>query len=125
MRIHVEQNSITVEAISGDVRESHFVLYLTLREKYADAEVVTSGSVLVVALRPGPMTLRTADDGVTPMPVSPNEPDTTVTIDDPDGHGLDAGVTASRYTACIIGLRHREEERLSPIPFTTTNGREQ
>lgn len=103
---------IEVEAISGVVTDDHCLLYLTLREKHATAEVVCSNPT-IVSIRATEKTLRWSKDD-TREEIDLDGRSTTVEL--PVGWTMEASV--SGYTCVVVGVRTPDPEKLVSIPFT-------
>lgn len=114
--IVVVPGNIEVEAASGVFGPDHFLLYLTLREKRAVAEVVMSNPT-VIALRANEGTLRAARDGDSYEKIDLSAKDTQVLF--PPGWAVEASV--SRYTCQVVGVRTPSDLPLVSVPFTVTS----
>lgn len=122
--IKITSGTIEVEAVSGVVKEDHFLLYLTLREKYAEAESVCENPAIII-LRAGERTLRPIPEDVNRQggldgadgyeKIDPAKERSTE-IELPSGWSVE--VSVARYTCRIIGIRTPEAEDLTPdLPF--------
>lgn len=118
--IAVCQGMIEVEAASGVFGEDHFLVYLSLREKRAVAEVVMSNPT-VLTLRANEHTLRAARDGDTYEEIDLSGKSTVVTF--PPGWSVEASV--SRYTCQVVGVRTPAPERLSNVPLNVVNSEDE
>jgi len=96
--ITIEEGSITVEAISGLVTEEHFVLYVTLAEKNANAVCGCENPAIVTLWGENE-----AGAGAGTRIVLPS--------------GWCVEASASGYVCRIIGVR--SPGQVGPVPFTT------
>lgn len=110
--VQISQGEIHVGAISGKVEPSHFVLYITTREKYPSAEVICTGLITQVQLFATTDTLRPSVDGQGYAPIRADEPATLVELPG----DWQVGVSASKYTVCVMGVK--DPEVFDRIPFT-------
>lgn len=110
--IGVLPGMIEVQAANGRFADDHFVVYFSLREKRAVAEVVMSNPT-VIALRANEHTLRAAEDGDSYEKIDLDGKSTLITF--PVGWTVEASV--SRYTCCVVGVRTPPAESLSDVPF--------
>jgi hypothetical protein len=121
--IKVTPGTIEIEDISGIVAEDHFLLYVTLREKYAEAECWCENPAMVSiratekTLRPIPENVNRAGglDGADEYEKLDPSKEKPTEIELPVGWSVDA--SCSRYTCRIIGIRTPESEVLTPIPY--------
>jgi len=122
--IKITSGSIEVEAISGVVKEDYFLLYVTLREKHAEAESVCENPAIII-LRAGERTLRAIPEDVNRQggldgadgyeKIDPATEKSTE-IELPSGWSVE--VSVSRYTCQILGVRTPDPENLTPgLPF--------
>lgn len=100
LRLEVEQGDVLVKAATfWDVGPDAFVVAMTLREKHAAGEVITSGALQQLTLHVVPGA--TSRDGDV-FPGDHVRHDTLVTFNEP---GWLLGIMVSRYTAVITGVR--------------------
>jgi len=122
--IKVTPGTITVEGVSGIVHEDHFLLYVGLREKHAEAECVCENPAIVI-IRATAKTLRAIPENVNRTAgldgadgyekIDPSKERSTE-IELPSGWSVEASV--SRYTCRIIGIKTPESESLTrELPF--------
>lgn len=114
--IKVTPGTITVEGISGRVREDHFILYVDLREKHAEAECVCENPALV-SIRATSKTLRTVLDEYEKIDLLKER---STVIELPSGWAVEASV--SRYTCCILGIK-KPESLTRDLPYTVIESR--
>lgn len=110
--VQISMGEIRVASISGKVKEDFFVLYLTTREKFPGADVVCTGLASQVQLFATRDTLRPSVDGLSYVPIRADEPATMVELPG----GWQVGVSTSKYTVCIMGVK--DPEVFDRIPFT-------
>ncbi len=110
-QIQITQGEIWVEGVSGKVEEDYFVLYISSREKYPSAEVICTGLVTQVQLFATGDTLRPSLGGESYVPIRSDEPATLVELPG----GWEVGVSASRYTVCVMGVKAPKVTR--ELPF--------
>ena len=109
----VHNQMIEVECATGVVEADHFLIYLTLREKHAHAEVVCSNPT-VIALRATVLTRRYSTlDHDTPEVIDFSGPSTLVTL--PVGWTVEASV--SGYLCVLVGVRTPVPEKLVNVPI--------
>ena len=122
--IKVTPGTIEVEGISGVVHEDHFLLYVGLREKHAEAECVCENPAIVI-IRATDKTLRAIPenvnrsgwlDGADGYEKIALTKERSTEIELPSGWTVEASV--SRYTCCILGIRTPKAESLTQeLPF--------
>jgi hypothetical protein len=122
--IKITSGTIEVEAVSGVVREDHFLLYLTLREKHVEAESICENPAIII-LRAGARTLRAIPenvnrqgglDGANGYEKIDLSKEKSTEIELPSGWSVE--VSVARYTCRIIGIRTPEaEDLISNLPF--------
>ena len=111
--ITVHNQMIEVKCATGVVESDHFLIYLTLREKHAQAEVVCSNPT-IVALRATVLTRRYSKlDYDTLEVIDLNGPSTIVTI--PVGWTVEASV--SGCTCVLVGVRTPKHANLTGVPL--------
>ncbi len=110
--VQVTQGEISVQAISGKIEPGHFILYLSTREKHPSAEVVCTGLVTQVQLFATKDTIRPSEDGNDDVPIRADEPATLVELPG----DWQVGVSASKYTVCVMGVK--DPEVFDRISFT-------
>jgi len=115
MRVEVEPGAIGVEGIHGHVAGNCFVLYVTLREKDAEAEVVCENPGLVNIFATHQTTTPIGEDREGTRRFTPEEMEEPTTIVLPDGWYI--GVDLQKHTCRIIGVRHIDVKGLKKVPF--------
>ena len=104
---------IEVECASGIVEADHFLLYLTLREKHAEVEVLCSNPA-IISLRATVLTRRYSKlDHDTLEVIDFAGPSTLVTL--PVGWTVEAAVQG--YTCVLVGVRTPPSEKLVNVPI--------
>jgi hypothetical protein len=117
LHVEVEPGAIEVEGIHGHVTDKSFVLYVTLREKDAAAEVVCENPGIVNIFATHQTTTPVGEDGEGTRRFTPDEMEEPTTIVLPEGWYI--GVDLSKHTCRIIGVRHVDVKRLKRVEFTT------
>ncbi len=113
--VKISQGEIFVKAAHGRIEETNFILYLTVREKHPSAEVTCTGMFTHIRIFATPETIRPPGEGDDRhVPIREDEPSTLVELPG----DWEVGVTAGRYTVCILGARTPSGDENQRIPFT-------